>query len=107
MTLTRPRASAAILGSTAAFVWLWVMARAAVQSITIDEADTYLVFVGRSAPSHWAAAANNHMLNSMLMRLFTSLFGVYHLTVRLPALIGAAVYICAAWVLARRIGRGG
>jgi hypothetical protein len=86
---------------------LWVVARAAVQSITIDEADTYLVFAGRSAPSHWAAAANNHMLNSMLMRLFTSLFGVYHLTVRLPALIGAAVYIGAAWVLARGIGRSG
>lgn len=32
------------------------------------------------------------------MRLFTALFGTYHLTVRAPALIGAALYVSAAYV---------
>ena len=41
----------------------------------------------------------------MLMRLFTSVFGLSHLTVQAPALIGAALYICAAYCLCRLIAR--
>ncbi len=77
----------------ALFAFLWAVARACVQSITMDEAGTYLTFVGRTEPFHWFPAANNHVLNSALMRLFTSVFGLSHLTVRLPALLGAAIYI--------------
>jgi hypothetical protein len=67
-----------ILPGTAIFALLWAIARACVQSITIDEADTYLVWVARHDPSHWQGASNNHILNSLLMRLFTSVFGVSH-----------------------------
>ena len=42
-------------------------------SITIDEAHTYWAFVGRPWPTHWYPAANNHVLNSMLMRLAVAL----------------------------------
>ena len=79
------------LAAVAAFAL--VIARASIQSITIDEADTYLTFVGRMAPSHWSPGANNHPLNSVLMRIFVSVWGVHHLSVRGPVLIGAAVYI--------------
>ena len=82
---------------TAAFAFAWLVARACVQSITIDEADTYLAYVGPRSPTHWSGAANNQILNSLLMRLSTSVFGVSHLTVRMPALVGAAIYICAAY----------
>jgi hypothetical protein len=92
------------LGATAIFAFLWTFARACLQSITIDEADTYLFFVGRPSPSHWDPSTNNHLLNSLLMRLFTSLFGISNLSVRLPALIGAAIYIAMAYVLCRRFG---
>lgn len=88
-----------IMAATAVFALLWAIARAAVQSITIDEADTYLVWVARPNPSHWEAASNNHVLNSLLMRLTTGLFGVSHLSVRAPALFGAAIYIAMAWAL--------
>ena len=71
--------------------------------ITIDEADTYLVWVARHDPSQWEAASNNHVLNSLLMRLFTSVFGVSHLSVRAPALLGAALYILAAYLLCRKL----
>ena len=37
------------------------------------------------------------------MRLFTSVFGVSHLTVRAPALIGAAIYIGAAYLLCVKV----
>ncbi|MEO8597196.1 MAG: hypothetical protein ABI759_28010 [Candidatus Solibacter sp.] len=92
-----------ILPATAAFAFLWALARACVQSITIDEADTYLVWVARHDPSQWEAASNNHVLNSLLMRLFTSVFGVSHLTVRAPALLGAALYIAASFWLCRKL----
>jgi hypothetical protein len=94
------RHSALLLG-TAAFAVLWVIARAAVQSITIDEADTYLFWVARSSATHWETASNNHVLNSALMRLFTSVFGLHYLTVRAPAMIGAMVYVGSAYRLCR------
>ncbi len=78
----------------------WAIARAHVQSITIDEADTYLYFVSHQTATHFYPAANNQVLNSMLMRLFTTIFGASHLTVRLPALIGAALYFSAVWRIA-------
>ena len=94
-----------ILPLTAAFALLWAIARASIQAITIDEADTYNLFVARWQPWHWDAASNNHILNSALMRLFTSVFPLTELTVRIPALIGAAIYIVAAYALCRVIGR--
>ena len=92
-----------LLVCTGAFAWLWCVARACVQSIIVDEANTYLVFVEREAPSHWESAANNHVLNSALMRLSTSIFGASPLTLRLPALLGAALYIAAIYFLVRLI----
>lgn len=87
------------MAATALFALLWAIARACVQSITIDEADTYLVWVARPDPLHWAASSNNHVLNSLLMRLSTSVFGPSHLSVRAPALVGAAIYILMALAL--------
>jgi len=73
-----------------AFAMLWVVARACVQSITIDEADTYLAYVLRPGLSHWDAGANNHVLNSLLMRLVTMIFGASAIGMRVPALLGSA-----------------
>ncbi|HXP86905.1 MAG TPA: hypothetical protein VN841_19405 [Bryobacteraceae bacterium] len=92
-----------ILLATAAFAMVWAIARAAVQSITIDEAVTYLAFVRPGL--EWWPGTNNHLLNSLLMRLFTLLFGPSHLSVRAPALIGAALYISASYRLCRLLGK--
>ena len=73
------------------------------QSIVGDEGLTYLFFVRPSWPSLWEPGANNHLLNSMLMRGFIALFGLHHLTVRGPALAGAAIYIASAYALCRMI----
>ena len=82
---------------------LWIVARASIQSITIDEADTYLAWVRPPSPMHWTPHANNHVLNSMLMRLVTTIFGASPITLRTPALIGALLYIAAAYCLVRLI----
>jgi len=91
-----------ILWTLAAFAFAWAILRAAVQSITIDEAVTYNVFVFNRR-FFWYAA-NNHILNSALMYGFTKAFGVSQFTARLPALLGAALYIAAAYRLCRLLG---
>src|SRR5262249_11290187 len=96
----------ACLCVTAGFAFVWVVARAAVQSITIDEADTFLAYVAPPAPTPLSPSANNQLFDSMLLRLFTSSFGVWHLTARAPALIGAAVYIGSAYTVVRALARG-
>ena len=85
----------------AAFAVVWAAVRAGVQDVTLDEAMTFTNFVFPSPPNHWAANANNHVLNSMLMRLFVSIFGISNFTVRSGALTGAVIYICAAYGLSR------
>src|SRR6267378_458085 len=90
-----------ILGAVAAFAMAWTISRAAVQSITIDEAMTYNIFVFNRLP-FWPSGSN-HILNSLLMYVCTKLFGVSQFTARLPALIGAALYITAAYRLCRLV----
>ena len=94
-------APAAILAVAASLI---VVTRACIQSITIDEADSYLGYASTPAPSHWMAAANNHVLNSAVMRLCTMVFGPSHLSIRGPAVLGAFLYIACAYYLVRLIG---
>lgn len=89
-----------ILGLALLF-WAFVVLRASVQSVTIDEADTYLGFAARPDPLQWYPSSNNHILNSLLMRFLTIVFGVSHFVVRIPALIGAALYISSVAYLCR------
>jgi hypothetical protein len=82
---------------TACFALIWIVHRSLVQSITLDEADTFRYWVAPHSPTHWEPHPNNHVLNSMLIRLFVSLFGLSHLTVRTPALLGGVLYIFAMY----------
>jgi len=102
MTAAESSRSRLILGSAAVFAMAWAVARAYVQSITIDEADTYNSFVFRHLYLWWAA--NNHIVNSTLMYGFTEWLGTSQFTVRLPALLGAALYIAAVYRLCRLLG---
>jgi len=97
-TVRFPRQSTGLAGA-AGFALFWIVARAAIQSITIDEAHAYDVFVWRTNPSHWEASSVNHLLNSLLMRLFVGIFGLSAVTVRMPSLIGAGIYIVSAYRL--------
>jgi hypothetical protein len=87
----------------AGIAFLVVLARACLQSITLDEAGNALVFALKPWPAHWWPASDNHVLNTMLERLAIAIFGVNIVSVRLPALIGAAVYITSALCLVRTL----
>ena len=83
---------------TAGFALVWIVHRAVVQSITTDEATTFHYFVEPNSAAYWDPQSNNHVLNSMLMRLTVWLFGLSELTVRLPALLGGTLYIFSVYV---------
>ena len=81
----------------------WAVARACLQSVTLDEADGYMNFVAADWPGHFYASSGNHVLNSILERIFTGVFGLSHLTLRAPALVGGALYVAASYALCVRI----
>lgn len=81
------------------FVFVWAVVRACVQSITLDEADTYFWFVANSEVFY--PFPNNHVLNSLLMWVTTHAFGLSSLTARMPALLGAVLYISTCYFLVR------
>ena len=83
----------------------WIVHRAMVQSITLDEANTFRYWVAPNAPTYWVPHANNHVLNSIMIRLAVWLFGLSHLTMRLPALLGGVLYIAAVCGFCIRICR--
>jgi uncharacterized membrane protein len=76
--------------------------RAATQSIVHDEAFTWQLYL--TTPKHWLFHhfdPNHHFLHTLLLRLSTSLFGFSELAMRLPALLGAALYFTAVWRFCR------
>lgn len=85
------------------FAFAWAVARACVQAVTGDEAQDFLFYVRRKDPSHWTPAANNHLLNSIGERIFTSIFGPSALTIRIPSLLGAALYIYVMYRICQAI----
>ena len=82
--------------------------RAVTQSVAFDEAYTYLNFVQGPLAKTFAphpGIANNHLLNTLLARLTTGVLGTSELTLRLPALLGAALYLSAAHRLVVDVAR--
>jgi hypothetical protein len=73
-----------------------VVVRMRVQSITIDEANVALGYVIDPRPMQWTPTDENHVLSTALERLTLSVFPLSELTIRIPALLGATLYICAA-----------
>lgn len=88
-----------LLIGLAVFALIWIVHRAFAQSITLDEANTYRLWVAPGSPAHWEPHSNNHVLNSSLMRMSIWLFGLSELTVRAPALLGGVLYLFAAYRL--------
>src|SRR6266542_2894526 len=71
-----------------------IIFRASYQSIVHDEAVTYNLFVSRGLSTIFLEFySNNHTLNSFLMWLSKSIFGLSTFNLRLPALIGGGIYL--------------
>src|SRR4051794_13284194 len=75
-----------------------VIYRAARQDITMDEAVTVSHWVLRDG-YQWTPDTNNHMLNTLLMKISTSVLGISPFSIRLPAILGAIGYGIAGLML--------
>lgn len=88
-------------------VSLLVVYRAATQSITYDEAWTFLRFASQPWPRALGDfTANNHVLFTIAAKVTTTAFGVSELALRLPSVLAAAAYLAAALRLAPRLAPG-
>src|ERR1017187_2513691 len=77
--------------------------RAMTQSVTPGEACNYDRFIGPM----WGEAlapfdVNNHVLNTLLVRISTSQFHLTELSLRLPSLLAGAFYLWVVFRMARR-----
>jgi 4-amino-4-deoxy-L-arabinose transferase-like glycosyltransferase len=74
--------------------------RAATSSFTHDESLSFAIFT-------WApdlgSTANNHLLNTWLMRLCSSLFGNSELSLRSPNIVAHAIYLVSTLLLLKRL----
>lgn len=82
---------------------LYVILRSYFLVITFDEALTYLDYVTKSYIAIFTeeSIANNHFLNTVLIKFFVDRFGVSEFVLRIPALIGAAIYLTTAYYISK------
>jgi hypothetical protein len=85
----------------ALFAIVWSIVRACLQSVTVDEADTYFWFVAKSEVFY--PFPNNHVLSTLLIWIATHIFGLSSFTLRLPALLASILYIGTCHFLCRSI----
>jgi hypothetical protein len=85
-----------------AALWVVCLYRAVTQSIVHDEALTYQLYLaGPPSQMFRVFDANHHFLNTLLMYLCVSLFGVSEWSMRIPALAGASLYFAAIYRISR------
>ena len=85
----------------------WNVFRAATFPVTVGEAWNYDRFIGpgwKESLAHFDL--NNHVLNTILVKISTWRMHLTELDLRLPSLLGGVLYLWAAFRLARRFGEG-
>ena len=77
--------------------------RADVQTITHDESLTYEWFLEQGVGHLLNYNPANHVLQTLLAKPIVKIFGVSEFNLRVPSLIGAAVYLVTTFFLCRRL----
>lgn len=99
-----------ILAAIVALFGVYIAVRAFRLPVTVDEASTAINHVPRLVVDtlfyEREANPNNHILNTLLIKLMTGIFGWHHFVVRIPVLIGGAMYAWAALHLSKRMATG-
>lgn len=86
----------ALLVGFSALLFTYTVLRALLLSITWDEAYTYIEFARNGKvilDKYEMMSANNHILNTALMIVFTKLFGVSEFVMRIPPLLAHLVFL--------------
>ncbi|MEI7661107.1 MAG: glycosyltransferase family 39 protein [Bacteroidota bacterium] len=85
-----------------------ILAKASVSSFTHDESFSYLRYVSHSFMdliSNKDSYANNHVLNTLLMKYSEKLFGSSEISLRLPNVLMTLVYFVYAFLLLHKQNR--
>ena len=77
--------------------------RAKTQPIAHDEALTYERFLDQGVENVLHYNEANHVLQTLLAKPIVKKFGVSEFTLRFPTLLGAGIYLFAAYLLCRRL----
>jgi hypothetical protein len=77
--------------------------RAATQSIAHDESLTYTWFLDGGVYDVLKFNSTNHVLLTLLAKICVKTLGVSELSLRLPALMGAALYLIGIYLLSREL----
>lgn len=100
-----------LLSALALAFGVYVLIRAWNIPITVDECSTTYSHVPRSVLDllflQTDANPNNHILNTLLIKMFTGLFGWHPFVVRIPALLGALAYATMGLLLCRDLSKSG
>ena len=89
--------------SLISFVFVVTVFRASTQSIAHDEALTYEWFLDGSVYRVLAFNSTNHVLFTIIAKLFVKVLGTKELYLRAPSLIGAAGYLTFTYLLCRKL----
>lgn len=87
----------------ALLIYCVMLFRASHQAITIDEVDAFNNFSAGNLDMSFYPSSGNHVLNSLLARFSTQAFGLSPFATRVPAMLGAALYLFAAACIVIRI----
>ncbi len=94
---------AILLGLIASAFFVYEVLRAAMVSITFDEAATQMTYLSSGFFAVFdLRSANNHFLYTFLARLFSIFGGSSELSLRLPSLLGYLLYLGSSWAILNR-----
>lgn len=100
-----------VMATMAVCFLAYLSVRAWAIPVTVDECSTVMTHVPRSVVDLFFlqtdANPNNHILNTLMIKVFSGLFGFHPFVVRIPALLGAVLYAIAGFLLSRKIGKPG
>jgi len=77
--------------------------RAKVQTIAHDEALTYIWFLDQGVAHVLFYNPANHVLQTLMAKPIVKALGISEFTLRIPTLIGSALYLIAVYLLCRRL----
>jgi uncharacterized membrane protein len=77
--------------------------RAKVQTIAHDEALTYEWFLDQGVYEVLRYNPANHVLQTLIAKPMVKVFGVSEFTLRVPTLMGSAIYLIAVYLLCRKL----
>ena len=98
-----------IMGALAVGFGLYVVIRAWLIPVTVDESSTAITHVPRAVFDTLFfksdANPNNHILNTLLIKAFTGMWCWHPMVFRLPVLLGALAYAWAGGLICRQISK--